>query len=165
MRWAGGSPPAVTTRRAMPGVGGGRRPQRTPQRPSPLRPTHYLFLPPREADCQEPAMTTDVAATVTPPGEALKQVAEAMTSPNHARTDDEVRSLPAGAAANPPNAEPLLSRVAYDCGYYLAYGIVFPPLFVVNIVPGGAALVSGFVDGAAAARDYVHGVRSGPRLA
>jgi hypothetical protein len=106
-------------------------------------------------------MTTQ--ATVTPPGETLKQAAEAMTAETHLRSGDDVRRLP-GAAANPPNAEPRLSRVAYNCGYYLSYGIVFPPLFVVNIVPGGAALVSGFVDGAAAARDYVLGVRSGPRL-
>jgi hypothetical protein len=58
---------------------------------------------------------------------------------------------------NPPL--PFLSRMAYDSGYYLSYGVVFPAVFLVHIIPGGRALTSGFVDGAVAARKYVDGLR------
>jgi hypothetical protein len=54
-----------------------------------------------------------------------------------------------------PTTRHFLSRFAYDSGYYLSYGVVFPTLFIVHIIPGGRRLISGFVDGAAAANDYL----------
>jgi hypothetical protein len=54
---------------------------------------------------------------------------------------------------------PFLSRLTYSTGYYLSYGVVFPTLFFLRAVPGAQAVVSGFVDGAAAARHYVGGLR------
>lgn len=54
---------------------------------------------------------------------------------------------------------PFLSRMTYNTGYYVSYGVVFPTLFLVRIIPGAQTVVSGFVDGAAAARVYVGGLR------
>jgi hypothetical protein len=54
-----------------------------------------------------------------------------------------------------PTTQDILSRFVYDSGYYLSYGVVFPTLFVVHVIPGGRRLISGFVDGAAAAKDYL----------
>jgi hypothetical protein len=52
----------------------------------------------------------------------------------------------------------VLSRIAYDSGYYLTYGVVFPTVFLVHLIPGARGLASGFVDGAAAAKKYVDGL-------
>ncbi len=38
--------------------------------------------------------------------------------------------------------------------------VVFPTLFMIHIIPGGRSLVSGFVDGAAAANVYLQGLRA-----
>ena len=54
---------------------------------------------------------------------------------------------------------PFLSRMTYNTGYYVSYSVVFPTLLLVRIIPGAQAVVSGFVDGAVAARDYVEGLR------
>ena len=59
-----------------------------------------------------------------------------------------------------PTTKPTLSRIAYDSGYYLSYGVVFPTLFIMHIIPGGRRLISGFVDGAAAANVYLNGLRA-----
>jgi hypothetical protein len=61
-------------------------------------------------------------------------------------------------------ALPFLSRIAYDSGYYLSYGVVFPTVFLVQIIPGARVLASGFVDGAAAARNYVDTLRQPAKL-
>jgi hypothetical protein len=107
-------------------------------------------------------MSTQVEAPVTPTAEPLREVAEAMKSASDARADEEARRPDEPSEVSPQSAEHFLSRLAYNGGYYLSYGVVFPTLFVVNIVPGGTAMVSGIVDGAIAASDYVHGVRAGP---
>jgi hypothetical protein len=61
----------------------------------------------------------------------------------------------------PTTKPPLsISRIAYDSGYYLSYGVVFPTLFMIHIIPGGRRLISGFVDGAAAANVYLKGLRA-----
>jgi hypothetical protein len=49
----------------------------------------------------------------------------------------------------------LLSQLSYCTGYYVAYGVVLPTLLLVKVVPGAHTLVSGFVDGATAAGEYV----------
>jgi len=59
-----------------------------------------------------------------------------------------------------PTTKPSLSQFAYAGGYYLSYGIVFPTLFMIHIIPGGRSLISGFVDGAAAADAYLKGLRA-----
>ena len=54
---------------------------------------------------------------------------------------------------------PSLSQLTYCTGYYLSYSVAFPTLFLIRIIPGAQAVVSGFMDGASAARDYVEGLR------
>lgn len=54
-----------------------------------------------------------------------------------------------------PASQLALTSVAYHSGYYLAFGVTFPTLFAVHMIPGGRRMVSGFVDGALAARDYL----------
>ena len=54
-----------------------------------------------------------------------------------------------------PATQLALTSAAYHSGYYLAFGVTFPTLFAVHMIPGGRRMVSGFVDGAVAARDYL----------
>jgi hypothetical protein len=54
-----------------------------------------------------------------------------------------------------PATQLALTSAAYHGGYYLAFGVTFPTLFAVHMIPGGRRMVSGFVDGALAARDYL----------
>jgi len=50
-----------------------------------------------------------------------------------------------------------LGRVIYSSSYAVSYGIVFPVMLVVRVVPKDNAVVHGLVDGALAARDAVAG--------
>ncbi len=54
-----------------------------------------------------------------------------------------------------PVTQKALTAVAYQSGYYVAFGVTFPTLFVVHLIPGGRRMVSGFVDGAVAAQEYL----------
>ena len=58
-----------------------------------------------------------------------------------------------------PKVGNFVSRGAYNGSYYASYGIVFPTLFLCHIIPGGKSIASGIVDGAAAASDYIRGLR------
>ena len=50
-----------------------------------------------------------------------------------------------------------MSRMVYTSCYGLSYGVVFPVMLVVRIIPKDNAMVHGFVDGAIAAREQVEG--------
>jgi hypothetical protein len=50
-----------------------------------------------------------------------------------------------------------MSRMVYTSCYGLSYGVVFPVMMVVRLVPKENAMVHGFVDGAIAAREQVEG--------
>jgi hypothetical protein len=52
-------------------------------------------------------------------------------------------------AANP------ISRFVYSTFYYTSYGIVFPTVFVLNVVPGLGPVARGVADGARAAGDAI----------
>jgi hypothetical protein len=52
-----------------------------------------------------------------------------------------------------------LGRVIYNTSYVVAFGVTFPVLMIVRVVPKDNALVHGLVDGALAARDRVDGWR------
>jgi hypothetical protein len=52
-----------------------------------------------------------------------------------------------------------ISRMAYSGSYYLAYGIVFPSLFVTNALPGCSSIANGLTDGANAAKDAATGAK------
>src|SRR5215831_3296312 len=49
----------------------------------------------------------------------------------------------------------ILSRFVYSVFYYASYGIVFPTLFVANVVPGCDSIADGLLDGARAAGDVI----------
>ena len=59
-----------------------------------------------------------------------------------------------------PVTQKALTSVAYNGGYYVAFGVTFPTLFAVHMIPGGLRLVSGFVDGAVAAKDYLDNLQA-----
>jgi hypothetical protein len=63
--------------------------------------------------------------------------------------------LQARAAEALPVASHFLGRVVYKTSYALAFGVTFPVMMVVRIVPKDNAFVHGLVDGAIAARDRV----------
>src|SRR5262245_53278452 len=59
-----------------------------------------------------------------------------------------------------PGAGRFLSRAVYVGCYSVSYGVTFPAVLLVNVIPGGIPLAAGLADGAGAARDYVGGLRS-----
>lgn len=54
-----------------------------------------------------------------------------------------------------PVTQQVLTSAVYHGSYYLAFGVTFPTLFAVHLIPGGRRMVSGIVDGAIAANDYL----------
>jgi hypothetical protein len=54
-----------------------------------------------------------------------------------------------------------VSRLVYTSCYGLSFGVVFPVMLVVRIVPKDNAMVHGLVDGAIAAREQVEGWGNG----
>lgn len=57
------------------------------------------------------------------------------------------------AARFVPEAARILRQCAYQTGYGLAYGVVFPSMLIARTIPQDNPVVHGFIDGAAAARD------------
>jgi hypothetical protein len=54
-----------------------------------------------------------------------------------------------------PAATRFLSRVVYTMSYSFSYGFVFPVSFVAKSLPADNAILTGIVDGARAANDWV----------
>ena len=52
-----------------------------------------------------------------------------------------------------------LSQAVYASCYCVSYGVTFPTVFLVNVIPGGIPLATGLADGARSARNYVRGMR------
>jgi hypothetical protein len=55
-----------------------------------------------------------------------------------------------------PATSRFLGRAVYKTSYALSFGMVFPVMMVVRVMPKNNAMVHGLVDGAMAARDRVH---------
>jgi hypothetical protein len=55
-----------------------------------------------------------------------------------------------------PATSRFLGRVVYKTSYAVSFGMTFPVMMLVRIVPKDNVLVHGLVDGALAARDRVH---------
>jgi hypothetical protein len=55
-----------------------------------------------------------------------------------------------------PATSRFLGRVVYKTSYAVSFGVTFPVMMLVRIVPKDNAMVHGLVDGALAARDRVH---------
>jgi hypothetical protein len=56
-----------------------------------------------------------------------------------------------------PAVSHFMGRLVYTSAYGISYGVVFPVMLVVHMIPKENALVHGLVDGAIAARDQIEG--------
>lgn len=54
-----------------------------------------------------------------------------------------------------------VGRMVYGTAYAVSYGVSFPVLLIAHVIPADNAIVHGFKDGAAAARDMVAGMTGG----
>jgi hypothetical protein len=94
------------------------------------------------------ASRTSVAAVDS----AADAVGTAIESVKHGASEIQAR-----VADAVPATRHFLGRAIYNTSYALAFGVTFPVMMIVRIVPRDNALVHGMVDGARAARDQVHG--------
>jgi hypothetical protein len=103
-------------------------------------------------------MSTDAALPVEQATNPIKTAATAMASAAEA-----VRDRASDAAAKAKQALPatgqFISRLVYSSCYFVSYGVVFPTLFLANVVPGGGPIAAGLSDGANAAKDFVKEMR------
>jgi hypothetical protein len=105
----------------------------------------------------------DPVVAVEPVSDSLKSVACAMERASEALVD-VASSTDSKAEAPLPATAGFISRCLYSTFYYTSYGVVFPTLFVANVVPGMGAVARGLADGATAAREAVY-ERKATRLA
>jgi hypothetical protein len=84
----------------------------------------------------------------------LKAVADAMDAAVKAAKEgaEEARATVADSL---PAARKFVSRSVYNTCYAISYGVVFPTMLIVRMVPKDNAVVHGLVDGARAATDMV----------
>jgi len=64
--------------------------------------------------------------------------------------------LQVSAAEALPATSRFLGRVVYNTSYAVSFGVTFPVMMIVRVMPKDNAMVHGLVDGALAARDRVH---------
>lgn len=69
----------------------------------------------------------------------------------------EIQLSAAGAL---PATSRFLGRIIYNTSYAVSFGVTFPMVMIVRVVPKDNALVHGLVDGALAARDRVDAWRA-----
>src|SRR4051812_27216753 len=93
-------------------------------------------------------------AGVTPGPEPLQAVADAMEKAVEAARGGASEAREAAARAL-PEANSLLSKLAYNPCYAVSYGVVFPSVLLARSVPQNNAVVHGLIDGAHAAFDLV----------
>jgi hypothetical protein len=84
----------------------------------------------------------------------MQSVADAMTDASRTASVHAGKATRAIAKAG-PSAMLSMSRMAYTGAYFVAYGVVFPVLFMAHAIPGNNAVMKGFQDGGRAARDAV----------
>ena len=104
-------------------------------------------------------MTTETADAPNAAADPLKTVATAM-----ANAASAVRNGAEDAAAKVqstlPAAGKFVSRFVYSTCYFAAYGVVFPTMFVANVIPGMTSVADGLTDGAGAALDVVNEMKA-----
>src|SRR5271168_2411580 len=59
-----------------------------------------------------------------------------------------------------PAAGEFLSQAAYKTCYGISFGVVYPTMLIVSLIPKNNAAVLGFIDGAHAAMDSVKEMKS-----
>src|SRR5271168_4693370 len=102
-------------------------------------------------------MTSEsVASTSSDP---LKIVADALDTAVQT-TKQGVEKARATASDVIPAASQLLSQAAYKTCYGISFGVVYPTMLIVSLIPKNNAAVLGFIDGAHAAMDSVKEMKS-----
>ena len=92
--------------------------------------------------------------TVAPSRDALQVVSDAWEMAVQAAKDGAAHAK-ANAGDALPAAGRFLSRMVYTMSYSFSYGTVFPVVFVAKSIPANNAVVSGMIDGARAANDWI----------
>ena len=69
---------------------------------------------------------------------------------------DGAYEIQARASQALPATGRFLGRVVYHTAYAVSFGVTFPVMMIVRVVPKDNALIHGLLDGAAAARERVH---------
>jgi hypothetical protein len=102
-------------------------------------------------------MTSEsVASTGSDP---LKAVADALDTAVQATKDGVVKAR-ATASDAIPAAGRFLSQATYKTCYGISFGVVFPTMLIVRLIPKDNAAVHGFIDGAHAAIDSLNEMKS-----
>jgi hypothetical protein len=96
-------------------------------------------------------MTTAAATAPDTATDPLKTIANAMENTTEAIEDGAVKL---GEAM--PKTRRFLGRFLYSAFYFTSYGLVFPTLFVANVVPGLGSMADGIVEGANAANNAIN---------
>jgi hypothetical protein len=89
----------------------------------------------------------------------LKAVADALDAAVQA-TKEGAEKARATAADALPAASQFLSTAVYKTCYSISFGIVFPTVLLARSLPKNNAAVHGFIDGAQAAIDMIHDMKS-----
>jgi hypothetical protein len=84
----------------------------------------------------------------------LKAVADALDAAAQTAKGG-MRDVTATASGALPALRGLLAGLAYQTGYAVSYGVVFPSVLVARAIPKENAIVKGLIDGARAATDLV----------
>ena len=97
-------------------------------------------------------MMSESAATTD--SDPLKVVADALDTAVKA-TKEGVEKARETASDAMPAVGQFLSQAAYKTCYGISFGVVFPTMLIVSLIPKNNAAVHGFIDGAHAAMDSV----------
>jgi len=101
-----------------------------------------------------PAVATQTVSQSPSPQDALQRVAGAMmvaaTAVQQGAADAQTK-----ARQLAPRIGRAFSKTVYATCYYTSYGVVFPTLLIVSLLPSENAIGYGLGDGARAARDAV----------
>jgi hypothetical protein len=92
--------------------------------------------------------------TVAPSRDAIQVVSDAWDMALQAAKDGAAHAK-ANAGDALPAAGRFLSRMVYTMSYSFSYGTVFPVVFIARSIPAHNPIVTGMVDGARAATDWV----------
>jgi hypothetical protein len=89
----------------------------------------------------------------------LRAVADAMDAAVQAAKQGAEKARATATDAMPAAGE-FLSRAVYRTCYSVSFGIVFSSVMIARSIPKNNAAVHGLIDGAQAARDLVHEMKS-----
>ncbi len=92
--------------------------------------------------------------TMAPSRDALQTVSDAWDIALQAAKDGAAHAK-ASAGDAMPAAGRFLSRIVYTMSYSFSYGTVFPVAFIARSIPANNPVVTGMIDGARAANDWV----------